>query len=195
MVGPDGGVSELVWEYNSNANLPVLSSFTSASFSLSARQTHHLDLDLDIDLVNSPPTLYPFQIHKHRYIYIWPNRTAELVEHPSPVLGRLLDSNSQVQTLVSQVNDLINYTCRFLVRGLGITRIKARTGGLSNRISSHGAGGPVSQWGSTIKSPWVCTVIIGCPSLYYILHILYIYIWMIYKCYMYFIFSYTLYIT
>ena len=38
-------------------------------------------------------------------------------------------------------------------------------------ISDHGAGGLSSQWGSTIKSPIVCTAAIQCPS------------WDNYRCY------------
>ena len=94
-----------------------------------------------------------------------PNRMAEWVKRLSPVLGDREIRISRVRTLVES-NQWLK-TWYLLLRSQALDTIRIRQG-LVHSVSGqcdwvwyvcHGAGGLVSQWGSTIKSPWVCTLI------------------------------------
>ena len=90
----------------------------------------------------------------------WPEGMAEWVEHPPPILGYWGIRTSRVQSLVEWNQGFKNWYLSLPWHYYN----RARTGWLSIRImwlsgiSGHGAGGLVSQLGSTIKLPWVSTV-------------------------------------
>ena len=92
------------------------------------------------------------------YIYCWPNGMPELVERSSPVSGDWEICTSTVWNLVESDFTIDNYGCvsrHSVLLGYGKDwLLRDRTMWVGG-ISDHGDCSLVSQWGSTLRSPWV----------------------------------------
>ena len=116
------------------------------------------------------------QLHSYTHTFIATHttsqqrvRVAEWVESPLPILEYRISEGHRFEhaphsflTLVKSNQWYKIDTCHSLV--WHYYQDRARTGRLSVRlmqlsgIAGHGASGLVFQWSSTIKSPWMCTV-------------------------------------